>query len=177
MFFDNWTSLLRIIAVGIPVYAVVVLLLRLTGKRALAKMNAFDLVVTVALGSTLATTLLSERVALAEGLFALGLLLGMQYLVAWASLKWPKFREAVVQQPRLLLHNGRLLDDELRKERIAREEVLAAVRASGHMSLSDVAAAVLETDGSFSIMARQSGGEPSAMESVANFPPDRECES
>ena len=67
MFFDSWAGLLRVLVVGTLAYAALVLLLRVTGKRTLSKMNAFDLIVTVALGSTLATVLLSKDVALAEG--------------------------------------------------------------------------------------------------------------
>lgn len=171
MFFDGWSSLLRIFVVGVPVYAALVMLLRITGKRALAQMSAFDLVVTVALGSTLASTFLSDRVTLAEGLLAFALLLGLQFVVSWTSLRWPEFRKVVVERPRLLVYRGRLLEKALHNERIAKEEVLAAVRSSGRMSLSDVEAVVLETDGSFSVMGRQSG-DSSAMESVTNFPPD-----
>ena len=61
------------------------LILRISGKRTLAKMNAFDFVVTVALGSTLATVFLSKDIALAEGLFAFALLAGLQRIVAWLA--------------------------------------------------------------------------------------------
>ena len=67
MFFDTWSGLLRIIVVGTLAYAALVVLLRVWGKRTLSRMNAFDFVVTVALGSTLATVLLSRNVALLEG--------------------------------------------------------------------------------------------------------------
>ena len=67
MFFDDWNGLLRTLVVGILAYIAIVVLLRVTGKRTLSKMNAFDFIVTVALGSTLATVLLSQDVALAEG--------------------------------------------------------------------------------------------------------------
>ena len=72
MFFDGWSGPLRVLAVGTCAYAALVLLLRCSGKRTLSKMNAFDLVVTVALGSTLATVLLSKGVALAEGVLRCG---------------------------------------------------------------------------------------------------------
>lgn len=74
MLFDGWYGLLRVLVVGVSAYVRLVALLRLTGKRTLSKMNAFDLIVTVALGSTLATVLLSGDVALAEGMLALALL-------------------------------------------------------------------------------------------------------
>ena len=66
MLFDSWVGLGRVIVAGILAYAGLILLLRISGKRTLSKMNAFDLVVTVALGSTLATVLLSRSVALAS---------------------------------------------------------------------------------------------------------------
>lgn len=72
MFFRDWAGVLRVIVVGTCAYVAVVAMLRLSGKRTLAKMNAFDFVVTVALGSTLASIITSERVVLAEGVTALG---------------------------------------------------------------------------------------------------------
>jgi uncharacterized membrane protein YcaP (DUF421 family) len=69
------------------VYAFLIFALRAPGKRALSKMNAFDLVVTVALGSTLAMVLLSKDVTLAEGALALALLIGLQFAVTWSSVR------------------------------------------------------------------------------------------
>jgi uncharacterized membrane protein YcaP (DUF421 family) len=77
MFFDSWFGLLRVVVVGTLAYVALVVLLRASGKRTLAKLNAFDLIVTVALGSTLATVLLSKSVALLEGLVAF-ILLGVR---------------------------------------------------------------------------------------------------
>ena len=74
MYFNGWESLLRTLVVGVLAYVSLVVFLRISGKRTLSKMNAFDLIVTVALGSTLATVLLSKDVALAEGALAFALL-------------------------------------------------------------------------------------------------------
>ena len=82
MFFDSWAELGRVTVVSVCAYAALVLLLRVSGKRTLSKMNAFDLVVTVALGSTFATVLLSKDVALAEGVLAFALLISLQFAVA-----------------------------------------------------------------------------------------------
>lgn len=81
VFFDSWTTLLRTLVVGVLAYVTMVAFLRISGKRTLSKMNAFDLIVTVALGSTLATVLLSKDVALAEGALAFALLIGLQFVV------------------------------------------------------------------------------------------------
>ena len=77
MLFQGWSGIGRTALISVTAYAALVLFLRISGKRTLSKLNAFDLVVTVALGSTLATILLSQDVALAEGLTALGMLIGL----------------------------------------------------------------------------------------------------
>jgi len=87
MFFSGWDSLLRTLVVGVLAYVALVVFLRVSGKRTLSKMNAFDLVVTVALGSTLATVLLSKDVALAEGVLAFALLISLQFVVTWSSVR------------------------------------------------------------------------------------------
>jgi len=126
--------------------------LRVSGKRTLAKLNAFDLIVTVALGSTLATVLLSKSVALVEGLAAFVLLVGLQYLVAWLSVRSSRFSDLVKSEPTLLLHRGRFLEGAMRAQRVTRAEMLAALRGSGASDPGQVAAVVLETDGSLSVV-------------------------
>lgn len=152
MFFDQWEGIVRVLVVGTLAYIALVVLLRLTGKRTLSKMNAFDFVVTVALGSTLATVLLSESVALAEGVVAFALLIVLQMAVAWGSARSRRFRHMVKAEPRLLLHRGEMLHKALLDERVAPEEVLAAIRAGGQAEVADVTAVILETDGSFSVI-------------------------
>ncbi len=166
MLFDDWAGLGRVLVVGAAAYAALVVLLRVTGKRTLSKMNAFDFVVTVALGSTLATVLLSSDVALAEGVAAFAVLILLQWAVAWLSARAPAFRRLVKAEPRLLLHRGEMLPAAMTAERVAPEEVLAAVRASGHAGLEQVEAVVLETDGSFSVIGRDGGAS-----ALANVPP------
>ena len=85
MWFDSWSDIIRILAVGTAAYLALVVLLRLSGKRTLAKLNAFDWVVSVALGSTLATVLLSSDVSWSEGAVALVLLAALQFVVAWTT--------------------------------------------------------------------------------------------
>lgn len=152
MFFDSWFGLLRVVIVGTLAYIALVVLLRASGKRTLAKLNAFDLIVTVALGSTLATVLLSKSVALLEGLVAFALLAGLQYLVAWISVRSPRFSDFVKSEPTLLLHHGRFLEGAMRAQRVTQAEVLAALRGSGAADPGQVVAVVLETDGSLSVI-------------------------
>lgn len=152
MFFSGWDSLVRTLVVGVAAYVVLIVFLRVSGKRTLSKMNAFDLVVTVALGSTLATVLLTKDVALADGALAFALLIALQFAVTWTSVRAAWVRKAVTGDPLMLLYRGQLLPEALRKARVTDAEVRAAVRAAGFGSLARVRAVVLETDGSFSVL-------------------------
>jgi uncharacterized membrane protein YcaP (DUF421 family) len=165
MLFQNWTGLLRVLVVGTLAYGALIFLLRVSGKRTLSKMNAFDLVVTIALGSTLATVLLSKDVALTEGVLAFALLITLQYVVAWLSVRSGLVRRLVKAEPRLLFHNGQFLSDTMKRERVTEDELRAAVRARGEPSLENIAAVVLETDSSFSVLPRGNGSD-SAMDGV-----------
>lgn len=161
MFFNNWGAIVRILVVGASAYAGLILLLRISGKRTLTQMNAFDFVVTVALGSTLATVVLSKEVALLEGLTAFFLLILLQYIVAFFSVRFPPFSKLIKSEPRLLLFKGEFLNQTLKTERVKKEEVLQALRNQGVESPQHVEAVVLETNGSFSII-RSSAGESSS---------------
>jgi uncharacterized membrane protein YcaP (DUF421 family) len=154
------------LVVGVLAYVGLIALLRLSGKRTLSKMNAFDLVITVAFGSTLATVLLSSDVSLAEGLLALALLAGLQFIVAWSSVRSRRVSRLVKSEPRLLFHDGSFLGGAMRDERVTHREILQAMRDSGVASVEDVAAVVLETDGTLNVLQRREVGE-STLQDVA----------
>lgn len=171
MWFDSWFALGRVVVVGALAYAVLILILRISGKRTLAKMNAFDLVVTVALGSSLASVLLSGDIALAEGIVAFCVLVGLQYMLARAAVRSGVARRLMKSTPRILLSEGRFDPAALRRERVTRAEILAAVRGAGAGDVGDVAAVILETDGSFSVILRSRLGNGSALSTVAGPEP------
>jgi uncharacterized membrane protein YcaP (DUF421 family) len=130
----------------------IIVLLRASGKRTLSKMNAFDFIVTVALGSTLATVMLNKNVALLDGALAFFLLIYLQYLATWLSVRSVGFSNLIKSTPTLLLYKGNLLKDAMRKERIMEEEILAIIREKGFSSVQDIDAVVLETDGSLTVI-------------------------
>jgi uncharacterized membrane protein YcaP (DUF421 family) len=168
--FSTWADLLRVVLVGTLAYVALVAFVRVSGKRTLAKMNAFDLVVTVAMGSTLATVLLSRDVPLAVGITGFAVLIGMQFLVAWVSTRSALARRITRGEPRLLVHRGELLESSLRLERITHDEVLAAVRQAGIGGLTEVEAVVLETDGSISVVASSHDRRDDAIRNVKGPP-------
>lgn len=166
MWFDGWADIARVLLIGAAAYATLVLVLRVSGKRTLAKLNAFDLVVTVAVGSTLATILLSSDVSYVEGAAALALLVGLQFTAALISAHVRIGRSVLKSTPTLLLSNGRFREEALRRQRVSADEVRQAVRSSGSGDVAGVAAVVLETDGSLSVISTEQAGDASAMAGV-----------
>jgi uncharacterized membrane protein YcaP (DUF421 family) len=80
------------------------------------------------------------------------LLAGLQYVVAWLSVRFPRFSDLVKSEPTLLLHRGRFLQGAMRAQRVTEAEVLAALRGSGASDPRQIAAVVLETDGTLSVV-------------------------
>lgn len=154
MLLNDFFGLARVTVISVLAYASLVVVLRFAGKRSLAKLNAFDLVVTVALGSTLATVLLTKDVAFLEGLLAFIMLALLQWVVSRLSIAWPFFRRVVRSEPRLLLEDGVYRQHAMTAERVTQSEVDAAIRSAGVGRLEDVGAVVLETDGSLSVIPR-----------------------
>ena len=173
MWFDTWSDLLRVLLVGPAAYATLIVLLRLSGKRTLAKLNAFDLVVTVALGSTMATIFLSTDVSWSEGLVALAVLASLQFLVATYTARVPSGRFLVTAGPTTLLRDGELLAAVVRQQRLTEAEVLQAIRSSGAGDVASVAAVVLESDGTLSVIPGSQLGDGSALADVPGAQPLR----
>ena len=145
--------------------------MHVSGKRTLSKLNAFDFVVTVALGSTLATVLLSKDVALAEGVLAfsllISLLISLQYVITWLPVRSSVFESFVKAEPTLLCHKGALLEGAMKAQRVSPDEILSAIRTSGSSPSDQVLAVVLETDGSLSVIsAAELTQWPSQMQNV-----------
>ena len=161
MWFDSWNDVFRIVLVGASSYVLLVLLLRVSGKRTLAKLNAFDFLVTIALGSTLATVLLDSRTSLADGVVAMGLLIALQFLAATATGRVPRLRAVLTAGPSVLVLDGEADLERMRRHRVTLDEVRQAARASGFGGLDLVAALVLETDGSMSVISRSQAGDRS----------------
>jgi len=167
--FQSWGGVLHVLIIGTLAYAGLVALLRVSGKRTLSKMNAFDFVVTVALGSALASTMLTKSLPLAEGLSGLALLILLQYAVTWASVRSERVQGFVKAQPALIVHRGQWQSQAMLRERVTKEEVLAALRSQGKTALDATITVVIETDGSLSVLS----GDPAASErsSLANVEP------
>lgn len=157
IFFQGWAPVIRTVISTSAGYLVLILLLRLAGQRTLAKWYAFDLIVTVSLGSTFANTVLSKDTALAEAIVGFVMLIGLRFLISFTVLHWSPMRVVVNSRPTLVLHDGQFRDDAMRRQRVAEADIRAAVRQHGAASLDQVAAVILEADGTFSVIDALSG--------------------
>lgn len=172
IFFDDWQSLLRAFILTVLAYVTLIIFIRLSGKRTLSKMNAFDFLVTIALGSCLATVSLNKDIALAEGALVYFTLIFLQFIITWASVRVKKVKKLVTGQPALLLYKGELLGDAMKHERITVEEIYMKARESGIANLEEIEVIVLETTGDITIISKidKSNGKAEAMENVLGFP-------
>lgn len=152
----NLSEVIRISLVSLLFFISLIIILRISGKRTLSKMNAFDFVITIALGSLFATIILDSSISLMSGLTAIISLVFYQFIITFLSVRFKNFKNITKSKPSLLYYNGQFFDDSLKKERIALDELKQAVRNSGFASIEDITAIVLETDGTLSVIEKAS---------------------
>lgn len=167
MFFQGWAVVGRVFVLGVLAYIALVFFLRLSGKRTLSMMDPFDFVITTALGSVLAQTILTKEVTLMDGLAAFLVLIGLQFIVTWLGVHLRFVRHLIKPQPKLLFYRGEFLKEVMNHEHIHEVEILAAVRAYGLPSLDEVEAVVLEANSNFSVIRRATGAQYSTLIDVS----------
>jgi uncharacterized membrane protein YcaP (DUF421 family) len=165
-FFDGWAHVLRSALSAAGIYLVIVAAIRIFGEKSLAKMSGYDMVITVALGSIVAALPLTTDVSLTDAVAAALTFLTLQQITRYLQARYRRVHTLVRERPRLLLWNGRLLEDRMLESDISADEVRAAVRRSGILSLKQVRAAILENDGEWSIIPQSSAPDLSAMEGL-----------
>ncbi|NEQ29900.1 MAG: DUF421 domain-containing protein [Leptolyngbya sp. SIO4C5] len=154
-FFENWSEILRIFVTSLITYPVVVLLIRASGKRSTSKMNNFDWVVTVAMGSMVGSTILLKNVPILDGLVGIVMLLLLQFAATKLAVIWPPSRQVLRAQPRILFWQGEFLQQNMRHERVTHNEILSAVREAGYHSLQEIAVVILESNGDLSVLSQR----------------------
>ena len=146
-----WEKILR----AIIVYAFLIIGLRLSGKRELAQLNPFDLVVLMTLSNTVQNAIIGDDNSLLGGLVGATALLVANYLVVRFMFFHPKMEEAIEGEPVCLIEAGRLREDKLRQELINVSELRSAAHRQGFETLNDVEHAVLEPGGTFSFTRKE----------------------
>jgi len=134
------------------IYAVVLVGVRLSGKREVGQMTPFDLTLLLLLSNSVQNAMTGPDTSLAGGVIAAATLLVVNFLVGKVSGSNRRFRKLVEGQPSLLVHDGKVITDHMAKERVSMDELQRALREHGINSCGDVALAVLEVDGSISCL-------------------------
>ncbi len=145
---NGWDIVVRVAIV----YVALLIGLRLAGKRELGQMTPFDLVVLLLIANAVQNAMVGPDTSVTGGLIAAGVLVAGNYGIAVLRERSPWLRRAVEGSPTLLINNGRFVPEHLRRERLDEEEVMMAIREHGLKDAQDVQTAVLETDGTISIV-------------------------
>jgi uncharacterized membrane protein YcaP (DUF421 family) len=151
LFFKDWQSLWHVGLCCTVVFFTLFIFIRISGKRTLAKLNAFDFIVTVTLGSTLSSMILA-KISLAEGTAALLIMIVLQYLLAWTARSSKTMEKIINCSPALLYYDGAFLEDNMKREGITHEEIYAEIRTFRLERLDAVRAVVLELNGEISVI-------------------------
>lgn len=147
---DGWDGIFIIGLKGIIIYVAMILLLRLSGKRTLTKMNSFDFIITIALGSTVSSIILDTRLAISEGITALILLILLQYAVTFTAVRSSWFNKIIKSEPTVLFSNGAYDTRAMKKQRITKGEILSSLRQQSK-TLDNQTCVVLENNGKISV--------------------------
>ena len=148
----NPADLVLVLVRTVVVYLALMALLRASGKRQLGQMTPFDLVVLLVISNAVQNAMVGPDTSLVGGLLAATTLVGLNWLVDRLGLHSGWFREQLTGSPTLLVHEGQLLDEHLSREGIDRDEVMQALREHGIDDLGRVKLAVLEVDGTISVV-------------------------
>ena len=149
-----WEFVLR----GIIVYAVLIFLLRISGKRQVGQLAPFDLVLLLVLSNAVQNAMNGGDNSVTGGIISAVTLIGINWLVGYITFKSKAIEALIEGRPEILIHNGKLYCDAMKRERLTHHELMNALRAAGCSSIEDVRAAVLENDGSISVIPRQKPG-------------------
>lgn len=148
-----WAFVLR----GVAVYAIVMLLLRLSGKRSFGNMAAFDIVVLMIVGSLLRTAVIGKDHSLIGPLIAVASILAVNRLVAWISARWRGFDRLIEGHPTVLARDGRRDPQALRRSDVADAEFDRALHEHGLEDESSVSLARLEPNGKITLIRHAQG--------------------
>lgn len=150
------SALVAVVLSTVGLYAVLIALIRVVGLRSFSKMSSFDFAMTVAVGSVLASTIITPSPPLLQASVALASLFGVQAVIA-ALRKHTSWAEHVVDnEPLVLMAGDRMLRDNMRRARVTENDVWAKLREANVLDPQEVRAVVLETTGDISVL----HGEP-----------------
>lgn len=149
--FESSDPLLETLMGSFMIFIVIIILTRIIGLRSFAKFTAYDFAFTVAIGSIISSTLTSST-TIVHGSVAIASLLALTFIFSTLQKKMPALSSAISNKPLLLMRGGEILDDNLKRARIEKSQLMAKLREANVLQLSEVQAVVLESTGDISVL-------------------------
>src|SRR5438132_4200223 len=146
-----WQLILR----GVVVYVFLIVLLRVTGKRQVGQLAPFDLVLLLVLSNAVQNSMNGGDNSLLGGLISAVTLVGINFVVGYATFRSKRLETIIEGQPQVLIHNGQIFEDVMRKVQLTYHELAGALRQSGYACAADVHLAILENNGSISVVPKK----------------------
>ncbi|NBQ84971.1 MAG: DUF421 domain-containing protein [Methylophilaceae bacterium] len=137
---------------GVVVYTFLLIILRLTGKRQIGQLSAFDLVLLLILSNAVQNSMNAGDNSLIGGLVVAATLVTLNFLVGYISFKSKKIATIIEGRPQILIHNGKLFADVMETAQLSHHELDAALRGAGCLNVDAVHVAILENNGDISVV-------------------------
>ncbi len=137
---------------ALVLYSLVVLVMRMMGKRQIAEMQPFELVITIMIADLAATPMEDTGIPLINGVIPIVTLLSVQVIMSYISLKSQAFRNFICGKPSIIIERGNVVQSELSRLRININDLLEQLRSKNYPNLNDVDYAILETNGELSVI-------------------------
>jgi len=150
--YSNAPTLLKSIASLIAIFTVVIIITRIAGLRTFAKMSSFDFASTIAVGSILATVVMSTDNSILKGALALAGIIAFQAVFSYLVRKWDWLRNLFTNKPMMLMYKGEILDKNLDKTNVGRNDLIAKLREANVHQFDEVEAVILESTGDMSVL-------------------------
>jgi uncharacterized membrane protein YcaP (DUF421 family) len=153
--FDLSVAWWELIVRGAVSYLFLLVILRVGGKREIGQLAPFDFVLLLLLSDAVQNSMNGGDDSMVGGLITAATLVVLNSIVGWATFRSRRLEAIVDGRPQVLIHDGRPIEENLKQAKISRQELDAALRAAGHDGISKVSTAILETNGSISVLARE----------------------
>jgi uncharacterized membrane protein YcaP (DUF421 family) len=145
-----WELIVR----SVIIYAFLIVLLRLTGKRQVGQLAPFDLVLLLVLSNSVQNSINAGDNSLVGGFISASTLVGLNFLVGVATYRSKKIEAVIEGHPLVLIHNGKLIEEVMARAQLTHQELHAALRQAGCASVEEVHSAILENNGAISVVPR-----------------------
>lgn len=171
IFMQYFYELLNILARSIVSLLVLLVIAKLTGPRQIAQLTFYDYIIGISIGSIAATMALDIGIPFYHSLFAMIVYFGLAFLMALASSKSIVARRVFTGVPSILIYKGKILEDNLRKQKYDLNDLLSYCRTRGYFNLDDLDYVIMETNGSLSLMPKAGKGVPNGEEMGVTMDP------